>query len=133
MKRAIELIAVASLALACMLHSAPAKADKLYDTCMKHSDGSNPSWSKCGQEWVDREEQKLNAAWKKLNAGLSGQTKTDLLAEQRLWNAYKESSCLYHANGDYGREGQVIDFPTCRAAVIAARTKELEAIDKEIN
>ena len=87
MKRAIELTGAACLALAAMLHSAPAKADKAYDACMEHSDGTNPAWGKCGQDWVDREEQKLNAAWKKLNAGLSGKTKTDLLAEQRLWNA----------------------------------------------
>jgi uncharacterized protein YecT (DUF1311 family) len=100
---------------------------------MEKSDGTNPAWAKCGQDWVDREEAKLNATWKKLYAGLSGKTKADLLTEQRLWNAYKEASCMYHANGEYGREGEVVDFPTCRAGVIAARTKELEAIDKAIN
>jgi uncharacterized protein YecT (DUF1311 family) len=133
MKRTIELIGTACLALAAILHSAPAKADKAYDACMEHPDGTNPAWGKCGQDWVDREEAKLNATWKKLYAGLSGKTKTDLLNEQRLWNAYKEASCMFHANGDYGREGEVVDFPTCRAGVIAERTKELEAIGKAIN
>jgi len=133
MKRAIQLAGAACLALVAMLHSAPAKADKAYDTCMAKSDGSNPAWGKCGQDWVDREELKLNATWKQLYAGLSGKTKADLLTEQRLWNAYKEATCVFHANGDWGREGEVIDFPTCRAGVIAARTTELEAIAKAIN
>ena len=133
MKTTIELICTGCLALAAILHSGPAKADNAYDACMKQSAGSNPAWAKCGQEWVDREEAKLNAIWKKLYAGLSGKTKTDLLTEQRLWNAYKEASCMYHANGEYGREGEVVDFPICRAGVISARTKELEAIDKAIN
>lgn len=87
MKRVVELTGAACLALAAILHSAPAKADKAYDACIEHSDGTNPAWGKCGEDWVGREEQKLNAAWKKLNTGLTGKTKTDLLAEQRLWNA----------------------------------------------
>ncbi len=133
MQRSIELVAIASLALASFLHSTPARADQAYDACMKKSDGTNPAWAGCGQAWVDREEARLNATWKKLYAGLTGKTKADLLTEQRLWNAYKEASCAYHANGDYGREGEVIGFPTCRAAVISARTKELEEIGKAIN
>ena len=133
MNRSIGLAVVAGLALAAILYSAPAKADEAYDACMKKSDGTNTAWAGCGQTWVDREEARLNATWKKLYAGLTGKTKTDLLTEQRLWNAYKEASCMYHANGDYGREGEVIGFPTCRAAVISARTKELEGIGKAIN
>lgn len=62
-----------------------------------------------------------------------GQTKTDLLAEQRLWNSYKESSCNFYANGDWGREGQVLSYPSCRASVIEARTKQLQEYSSSIS
>ncbi|KAA3506309.1 lysozyme inhibitor LprI family protein, partial [Agrobacterium rosae] len=51
--------------------------------------------------------------------------KEHLLIEQRLWNAYKDSSCNFY-NSDFGREGQVIHFPACRASVIERRIKDLE-------
>jgi len=52
------------------------------------------------------------------------------LAEQRKWNIYKESSCLFYANGDWGRQGQVLDYAACRAEVIQERTKALKVYGK---
>lgn len=103
-----------------------AAADTLYDQCMNVADGTNPAFAKCGGDWVARADAKLNKAWKELYADQEEQTKKDLLAEQRLWNAYKEGSCTFLSNGDFGREGQVIHFPACRAEVIEARIKQLE-------
>jgi len=78
--------------IAGMLISVPdqVRADHIYDDCIETSDGSNPAWGDCGQQWVEREDEKLNASWKRLNAKLDGQTKIDLLAEQRAWNANVE-------------------------------------------
>jgi uncharacterized protein YecT (DUF1311 family) len=100
--------------------------DQLYQKCIDESDGTSTAWAECGGARLEREDEKLNAVWKKLYAAASGQTKTDLLAEQRLWNTFKESSCDFYANWDWGRQGQVLEYPICRAEVIAARTKELE-------
>jgi uncharacterized protein YecT (DUF1311 family) len=111
------------------LYLGPASADGLYDQCISKS-SDNASWAQCGAELIKREDEKLNAAWKKMFAGVSGQTKTDLLQEQRLWIAYKDASCKFYANGDWGREGQVLNFADCRAEVIANRTKELENYGK---
>lgn len=110
--------------------AAPAAADDLYDQCLKKADGTNTAWAQCGGEWITREDAKLNKAWHQVYGQTDGQTKTDLLAEQRLWNAYKESSCNFYANGDWGREGQVLNFSECRASVIAARTAELQEYGK---
>ena len=103
-----------------------ALADDAYDKCMDASDGSNPAWAACGDELVRREDARLNATWKRVFAETGDQTKKDLLAEQRAWNAFKERSCKFYANGEWGREGSVVHFMLCRAAVIAARTKDLE-------
>ncbi len=114
------------LGLLLALSASSAFADDLYDACMKAADGTNPGFAKCGGDWIARADADLNTAWKALYSKAEGQTKTDLLVEQRAWNSYKEQSCTFLANGEAGREGQVIQFPACRAKVIEARTLELE-------
>jgi hypothetical protein len=39
---------------------------------------------------------------------------------------------LFYANGDSGREGEVISFPGCRGKVIEQRTKDLIGIGKDL-
>jgi uncharacterized protein YecT (DUF1311 family) len=117
------------LALALLLSlcaAVPAPADDLYDKCIEESDGTNLEWSRCGGAFIDREDARLNATWKRVLALTSDQTKKDLLAEQRAWNTFKERSCRFYANGEWGREGTVVHFLLCRAAVIADRVKALE-------
>lgn len=114
------------LAIIIAFSASPVVADSLYDKCIDQSDGTNTAWGQCGGDWLKRADNKLNAAWKKVYGEADGQTKTDLLAEQRLWNSYKESSCNFYANGDFGREGQVLHYPACRASVIEDRTKQLK-------
>ncbi|MGY6246113.1 lysozyme inhibitor LprI family protein [Bosea thiooxidans] len=106
--------------------AAPAAADEAYKRCIDGSDGTNSAWGACGGEWVAREDAKLNAAWKRLYEASGAETKKDLLDEQRAWNAFKEKSCRFYGNGDFGREGQVLQFPACRAEVIAQRTEALK-------
>lgn len=118
---------VVLLAASWMLVAGAAWADEEYERCIEESDGSNQVWAECGSEWIEREDAKLNEAWRRLLDGASEQTVKDLRAEQRAWNAYKELSCQFYASGEYGREGQVLEFPACRAEVIAKRTAELEA------
>jgi uncharacterized protein YecT (DUF1311 family) len=108
-----------------------AATDSAYDTCIDESDGSNVAWGQCGSEWVEREDVKLNRTWKKVFSGTEGQTKEDLLAEQRAWITYKEAACAFYANGDFGREGQVLGYPNCQAEIIAERTGRLEAYGQE--
>jgi uncharacterized protein YecT (DUF1311 family) len=121
---------VFSIASFLIVAGGAALADDVYDRCLDKGDGTNASWAQCGGEWVAREDAKLNRVWRQVYGQTEGQTKTDLLAEQRLWNAYKEASCSFYANGDWGRQGQVLDFGQCRALVIATRTRELEGYGK---
>ena len=103
-----------------------------YDRCMKQSDGTNLAWGTCGSAMIEREDTRLNAAWQQLYPSLAGEAGKALLAEQRAWIAYKDKSCMFYTTGDYGREGQVVDYPACRAGVIAARTRELRALQKSL-
>jgi len=125
----VKLLA-ASLGLFLFCASA-AWADDAYDACMKKAI-TNFDFSECGAAYVKRADAALNAAWKKTYGLASGQTAKDLLAEEQAWIAYKEKSCRFYANGDRGRQGQVIDFPGCRGAVIEQRTKDLVGIGKDL-
>ena len=111
--------------------SSAARADDAYDACMKTAN-SNVDFDECGKAYLKRADGALNAAWKQTYRLGSGQTAKDLLAEEQAWIAYKEKSCLFYANGESGREGQVIGFPGCRGAVIEQRTKELVGIGKDL-
>ncbi|HEY9235064.1 MULTISPECIES: lysozyme inhibitor LprI family protein [Phenylobacterium] len=111
--------------------AAPGLADPAYDACIGASN-DNASWSRCGADLIKREDDRLNATWKKVYGLTSGRTRTDLLAEQRAWISFKDKACRFYANGDQGREGQVLSYPMCQAQVIGDRTRQLEAIGSQI-
>ena len=117
-------LAVVGLALATV--PAPARADALYDRCIDESDGTNAAWAACGSDYVARADKALNTTWKRVYGLTEGQTKADLLAAQRAWIAFKETACAFYANGDWGREGEVLGYPACVARILEARTSDLE-------
>ncbi len=114
------------LVVLALVAASPAVADEAYDRCMNASDATNTAWEHCGGEWVAREDVKLTTTWKSLSAVVAGKSKSDLVAEQRAWIAYKDIACNVYADGESGREGHVLQFPVCRAGVLAQRTKDLE-------
>ncbi|UIJ44182.1 lysozyme inhibitor LprI family protein [Sphingomonas cannabina] len=130
MKIFVTAAALATCALLLPMNSA--RADDLYDKCVNAA-SDNASWSQCGSDYVKREDAKLNAAWKQVYGRTNGQTKTDLLAEQRAWIAFREAACKFYANGDFGREGQVLSYPACVARVISDRTNALVELGKEFS
>jgi uncharacterized protein YecT (DUF1311 family) len=120
----------ASLSLL-LIGASAARADAVYDACMKTAN-SNFDFSECGKAYLKRADDALNAAWKETYRLASDQTAKDLLAEEQAWIAYKEKSCLLYANGERGREGEVIAFPACRGQVIEQRTKDLVGVGKDL-
>ena len=110
----------------------PAKADPDYDRCIDESRESE--FDACGSAWVEREDQRLNAAWRELLPLVeNAEDRQALVAEQRAWIAFKDQSCNFLYTDRWGSMGPRILFPRCRAGVVAARTAQLrearEAID----
>jgi len=128
----VALIASASIAFAQEPTDGVHGAGAPLADCIEHSDGTNTAWAICGGAEVERQEQRLNAAWKRVSPMLDPQSRADLLVEQRAWISFKDKSCLYLANGQRGRQGQVLEFPACRAAVIAERADELESLAQDL-
>ena len=98
-----------------------------YDRCVQAA-RTNLAFGECGGQRLKNGDALLNATWKRVYARMKGSSKASLLTEQRLWVAYKDRSCQFWLN-DSGREGQVIRYPLCRAAVIESRIEILAALD----
>lgn len=112
------------LSVALLWASSPS-ADDAYSHCID-STSTNREWAGCGEAYLMRLDDALTAAWKKANASFSDrQTRAELLQEQRAWIRFKDASCQFYANGSFGREGQVLHFYGCRAAIIKARISDL--------
>ena len=79
---------------------------------------------------LDRLEAALNTAWKDAQASVDQQTQKDLLAEQRAWLKFRDSSCRFWASGSYGRDGQVLYFIQCRAEITRTRISDLNEISE---
>ena len=122
----MRLALLVAAAFALLIHSAPVHADSEYQRCVDAAGATNAAWSECGARWIERADAELNATWKDLRPILEGDAAQAMLHEQRAWNAFKEKSCLFWASGEFGREGQVINYPACRAEVIEARVKYLK-------
>jgi Uncharacterized protein conserved in bacteria len=116
-----------SILFGLLLWASPALADGIYDQCVKGT-STNTGWASCGAAYLKRLDNALNAAWKNTVSSLDGKSRAQLLREQQAWIKFKDASCQFYANGDFGREGQVVHYVECRAAIIEARISDLNAI-----
>lgn len=114
------------IALTALLYSNAVSADEYYDRCVAQGRTST-DFAECGNVWVEREEVALTQAWRRVYGGLSSQSaKSSLLAEQRLWIAYKDASCrFFNTSEEFGSIGWSISLPQCRARVIHERVNQL--------
>jgi uncharacterized protein YecT (DUF1311 family) len=97
---------------------------------------ANVEYSQCGEAEIKRQEARLNGAWRQAFACFDDEAmaaaKQSFLEEQRLWVKWKDASCGFYSDGQaFGREGQVLSYPACRAAVIQQRTQFLDKFGKE--
>lgn len=120
-----HLQAIVTAICICGAFTIPSVADSKYDQCIDLADGTNTAWAECGAEYLTRLDAELNEAWQDVFPELSSAGQTLLRTEQRAWNTFKEASCLYYGNGDFGREGQVLEQPACRAQIIEDRIEYL--------
>jgi uncharacterized protein YecT (DUF1311 family) len=96
---------------------------------MEHSDQTNPAWAACGEALVARKDAQLQQAWRRALPARAGAGRSALLRDQRRWILSRDRSCRDRLSGN-GREGQVIDFPLCRAGFIGRRILWLQHLDR---
>lgn len=114
---------------AAVLGAAPAGADAGYDACMLCA-ATDADFRRCGAALVEREEARLEDAWRALIGRLPAEGRRALRAEQRAWTRFRKRSCRVYADrGYFGSYHRTIAFPLCRARVVADRAGQLRAID----
>jgi len=105
-------------------------ADEAFDACLKTA---GPEETRCGEEWIAREQTRLDAAWKQLNEVADGNVATALVAEQRAWEAFRDVSCTFKLDEGFGGASGSNGYHACRAEVIAGRTAAIEAYTSYID
>ena len=127
MKARIALGLAVTATMAVLATVTAALADDVYAQCLSSADGSNQAWLRCGDEYVEREKAQLDRTWAAFIDAQLGQTRSDLLAEQAAWADFFRLACAFYANGDLGREGQVLSYPACKARLYHQRKLAIEA------
>lgn len=141
--------ATVALLVIALVQSVPVRANgaelsAAYQQCNDKA-VSNPDFEQCGADEINRQDKRLNLAWKKALAcfdhadGTSRDAQQSLLGEQRLWIKWKDSACgFYYPHnpnagpvGFAGREGEVIHFGYCKADILAERATFFEIFAKE--
>jgi uncharacterized protein YecT (DUF1311 family) len=104
----------------------PGLADEAFDTCMS----GGGSEKQCGEQWIAREQARVDATWRELIGQTEGNVSAKLAAEQHAWEAFRDAACTFKLDDGFGEAG---GFYTCRAELISARGAALDAYLKYID
>ena len=112
------LLAVSALAVIATL---PARAE-MFGPCGKKT--STLAVVECVQEKTNVADQRLNAAYKALQAQIDANQRQPLLTAQRLWVQYRDANCAFYGTHD-GSIRQV-QAAECLRSMTEDRARELE-------
>lgn len=122
------------LVIGLMLPVAPGlAADAQYKTCIDAT-GTNTGWAECGVALIDRNTARMDGYLKRLREVTEGETLKAIEAEQASWTRFREVACeFYNDQYAFGREGQVLSYPSCKADLIEARSEQLREYIRQID
>lgn len=88
---------------------------------------TNIEWADCKWAEVRAQESLLEKIWNQASTEYWNRNEgyLALLADQKQWELHKKTACEIYSI-DFGREGQVLDYPNCKAQIIAQRIEYLE-------
>jgi uncharacterized protein YecT (DUF1311 family) len=104
----------------------PGLADEAFDACMS----GGGSEKQCGEQWIAREQARVDAIWQELIGQTEGAVSAKLVAEQHAWEAFRDASCTFELDEGFGEAG---GFYACRAELISARAAALDVYLKYID
>ncbi|MFZ2404933.1 MAG: lysozyme inhibitor LprI family protein [Methylobacter sp.] len=96
-----------------------------FSTCMDQAGGVTPSMVECMNAETERQDVRLNKAYKDIMANLSAGRKKQLQEAQRLWIKYRKANCDFYYDPDGGSIAR-LNANDCFLSATAARAKELE-------
>ena len=100
----------------------PAFADDEHDTCLKSAKADE---TRCGDEWIAREQKRLDEVWQQLAGMVEGDMAKALRDEQDAWNGFSRLACLFKKDPGFGGAAGPTGYHACRAELIAGRAEAL--------
>jgi uncharacterized protein YecT (DUF1311 family) len=96
-----------------------------FTLCMDKSEGVTVAMLDCIGIETQKQDARLNGAYKKLGTQLAPTRKKQLIAAQRLWIQYRDANCGFYADIDGGTMAAV-STSDCILQATASRANELE-------
>jgi uncharacterized protein YecT (DUF1311 family) len=106
---------------------------KEYSICINQAvEGATADMFACNGEELDRQDARLNDAYKKLMSKLSPDRKKALVKVQRAWIKFREANCDYYFDPDGGTAAR-LNASGCSLTMTATRAKDLEGMLESLN
>lgn len=117
-----------TLLMACAPYAAIAQdagLSKQHAACMDKSGGTTMGMIECITTETQRQDARLNKAYKAVMADLSPARKKQLLEAQRAWLKFRDANCSFYDDRDGGTLARV-NANDCMMTATAERARELE-------
>jgi len=122
------LLAIALLACVSTFALAQDDYSPAYSHCMKSAQ-TTLDMNTCNGAEIDRQDARLNSAYKKAKAALEPAQQTQLLDAQRLWIKYRDANCKLYFNLTGGTIDQ-LNGAGCVLDMTKARADELSTLSE---
>jgi uncharacterized protein YecT (DUF1311 family) len=103
---------------------------QLFSTCMDQGGGNTAAMIDCIGAETERQDVRLNKAYKDIISGLSPERQKQLQEAQRLWLKYRKANCDFYYDPDGGTIARV-SANECFMSATAARAKELAGLKQQ--
>lgn len=110
-----------------VLHAQDSPLSKRFSACMDKSGGVTVTMIDCIAEETERQDARLNKAYKALMASLSAPRKKQLQEAQRAWLKFRDGNCDFYHDPDGGTLARV-SANDCVMNMTAQRARELEQL-----
>lgn len=108
-------------------------SDAQYTACIDAT-VKNDEWAACGGALIERNEAKMDEQLQRLREVSDPETMATIDGEQEAWTAFREAACQIYANAsNFGREGQVLSYPLCKAKLVEERAEQLRDYVRQID
>ena len=122
-----------TLLMACAPYAASAQdagLSKQHAACMDKSGGTTMGMIECITAEAQRQDARLNKAYKAVMADLSPARKKQLLEAQRAWLKFRDANCGFYYDPDGGTLARV-NANDCMMTATAERARELERFKQQ--
>jgi uncharacterized protein YecT (DUF1311 family) len=107
--------------------SAQEHTSKAYAACLDKAGGVTFAMQDCIAQELERQDRRLNAAYKALMTSVPEKRRAQLRDVQRKWIAFRDANCAFYLDPDGGQADRLA-ANECVVTLTAQRASELESL-----